>query len=108
MPNPREYCVGPIHPDEVELAKATAIPDMVFRVFNDHIVRNFSSNRAFVVQEDVVKDLVAAGFTRQEIIDNHWLDVESSYRAMGWRVSYDKPGYNESYAAKFCFTKDKS
>ena len=33
------------------------------------------------------------------------MDIESIYRADGWGVYYDKPGYNETYTATFEFTK---
>lgn len=42
---------------------------------------------------------------RQEIFDNCWLDVEDIFEEVGWKVVYDKPGYNESYPANFEFTK---
>jgi hypothetical protein len=41
---------------------------------------------------------------RGEIFHRGWLDVEDAYRAEGWTVVYDKPGYNESYAASFTFS----
>ncbi len=40
-----------------------------------------------------------------EIYERHLLDVEPSYRAEGWEVEYDKPGYNETYEATFTFRK---
>lgn len=46
------------------------------------------------------------GLSRQEIFDNRLLDVEDVFRSQGWKVEYDKPGYNESYPATFTFRSE--
>lgn len=46
--------------------------------------------------------------TKDEIFDNHWLDIEDIYREQGWKVKYDKPGYNEeSFKPYFEFSVKK-
>ena len=44
---------------------------------------------------------------RQELFDNHYLDIEPAYRNAGWKVEFDKPGYNETYDSYFVFSKKK-
>lgn len=44
-------------------------------------------------------------FICREAFSRGWFDVESSYRRVGWRVEYDKPGYNESYEGFWKFSK---
>ena len=43
---------------------------------------------------------------------NSWVqgvwDFEPIYEKAGWKVSYDGPGYNESYDGYYIFKKDKS
>ena len=81
------------------------IPDTVYTVFNQLIKDTIRGNTAIVYQEDVVNQLVANGFCREEIFARHWLDIEDTYRAAGWRVTYDKPSYGENYfKAYFRFT----
>ena len=41
--------------------------------------------------------------TKAKIFSEGYLNVEEVYREQGWVVSYDKPGYNESYDANFKF-----
>ena len=41
--------------------------------------------------------------TSKTIYDNNWLDIEDIFREAGWKVTYDKPAYNESYDAYFKF-----
>ena len=94
------------------------IPAFVFQAFNELIAERGGSGSAQFSQEDVLALIVekrTAGTTyapteetkaelRAEIFDRHWLDVESVYEAAGWTVVFDKPGYDETYAANFKFT----
>lgn len=97
--------VLPIRPNAIPAARTAGIPDVVFEVFNQQIVDNFTGSRATVYQGTIVKALVEKGLDRSEIYRRHWLDVEDFYRKAGWIVTYDKPGYNEDYEAYFIFKK---
>jgi hypothetical protein len=97
--------VRPIKPSELARAKENSFPDEVFESFNELITENFSRGYANVPQEDVVVRMIEKGLDRGEIFKRGWLDVEDVYRASGWKVEYDKPGYNESYSAYFVFKK---
>ena len=79
------------------------MPPAVLESFNELIVQNFSSGSALVFQEDVVALMVQKGLNEDDIYKFKWLDVESIYRKAGWKVLYDKPGYNESGRAYFKF-----
>lgn len=92
-----------ITPQEAAKSKASTIPDAVFKAFNQLIVANLDRGSATFRQDDVMKVLVSQGFKRDEVFENSWLDVESTYRKVGWKVEYDKPGYNEDYPATFTF-----
>jgi len=50
------------------------------------------------------KKVIAACVAEANIFDNHWLDVEPIFEDCGWKVEYDKPGFNENYPATFKFT----
>jgi hypothetical protein len=94
---------GPIRPEQVGGLKGKYIPAFVFEVFNDEIARHLSNGLAKVKQETVVARLVELQLNRQEIFDKGYLNIEEAYQAVGWTVSYDKPGYNESGEAMFTF-----
>jgi hypothetical protein len=94
---------GPMRPDEMVAAKKLVIPDAIWDAFNAEIAQRFVGGLAIVPQRAVVDRLVAAGANEREIFDNGWLNVEDGYRAHGWRVEYDKPGWNESYEAHYKF-----
>lgn len=96
-----------ITPAEAIQAKAqlSDIPTFVFDIFNKLIILELSNNIATISQESVVSAILAQySNSRQEIFDKHWLDVEPVYKAAGWKVEYDKPGYNETYSATFTFS----
>jgi|SRR5215217_4188967 len=96
----------PISPNEIAEAKKSAFPDFVVETFNELIAANFSNGSATILQEDAVALLMERGqVNRNQVFNMGWLNIEEIYRAEGWKVSYDKPGYNESYPASFEFRK---
>jgi hypothetical protein len=101
---PRPLC-RPIKPSEVVAAKKGYLPEIVFNVINEQIVMNWNGAGATVRYPVVVNILDdAERFSREDI--HKMLDgIEEIYKSEGWSVVFDKPGYNESYAATWTFTK---
>ena len=99
---------GPMSPTEAMELQMQQIPDEVFIAFNALIAQNLSYGRSIVGQKEVVDRLKEQGIDINEMYRRHWLDVEDSYRALGWKVMYDKPGYNEDYDAYFEFRAPKA
>jgi acyl carrier protein phosphodiesterase len=101
----------PIKPSEITKAKQAAIPDEVIETFNELVAEKWDGSSATVRQTDAVKAILAKRkpaidrLREQDLYDRHWLDVEDIFRAVGWKVEYDKPGYNETYEATFTFRK---
>jgi len=98
--------VVPIKPSEVGKIKQATIPDEVIEAFNELIVANWEGESAVFLQKDAVKLIAKRLKIRQDaIFDKGYLDVEALYRKQGWVVTYDGPGFNESYDATFKFAK---
>lgn len=96
----------PIKPEEITEAKTDSIPGEVFEVFNALITENWNGFEAVVVQKEAVARISAAmNVSSQTIYNAGWVDVEESYRKAGWKVEYDKAGYNETYSSKIIFRK---
>ncbi|MCS4088582.1 hypothetical protein [Rhizobium sp. BK176] len=96
----------PISPDDIAEAKIGHIPEAVVAVFNKMIALNYTGGSATVRQEDVLKEIAnTTTLDRGEIFDKGYLNVEEIFRAAGWRVSYTKPDYTESFPAYFEFRK---
>lgn len=95
----------PISPNEVAAVQQEATPAAVFDTVNRLIAANMNGKTARVKQKQVVTALENQGFSRSTIFDKGWLNFEEAYQNVGWKVSYDKPGYSESYDAYWIFTK---
>ena len=97
---------NPITPDEAAAHKAAVLPEGVIEEFNDLIALAFDGRTATVMQDDVAEAVAGRlGISVNEVFDRHLLDVEPVYRAAGWEVQYDKPGFNESYRPYFKFSR---
>ena len=106
---------GPLKPDEVIDNKTAQIPDFVFDAFNKMIAKHWNGYTSTFTQNDVIDEIISnrpnldteveVAQYRRTIFDSRWLDVEDSYRAVGWMVIYDKPAYNETNEALFTFSK---
>lgn len=94
----------PITPCEAAKRKKANIPEVVIEVINEFIAKKYSRGYVAIEQGAIVKALVEKGLNRSEIFEKGWLDIKDIYGEAGWKVEYDKPGYNESYEATFKFT----
>lgn len=95
----------PIRPEDMASVKGKIFPDAVVEAFNEMIAQAYYNGSATFKQQEVVERMVQKGLKREDIFSKHWLDIEPIYRAAGWKIFYDKPGYNETYEATFKFTK---
>jgi len=102
--------VEPLSPDAVATAFAESIPDFVIEAVNNLLQTKAHQGQAILRQDDIINECVrlamqdGSSITRNQIFDNHWLDIEPIFEAAGWIVNYDRPGHGESYAATFEFT----
>lgn len=98
--------VKPISPEDIPYQKAIDLPDEVLECWNSMIARCYSSGSSRITLKEASAELQALfGKTHQEIRKLGYLDIEPIYRAEGWKVEYDQPGFNESYEAYFVFSK---
>lgn len=99
--------VKPISPDEVVVQKKKDLSDVVIECWNKAIAKNWNGRGPITIRQDLIVIALAeaAGVNRGKVFENGWLEIESLYRENGWKVEYDKPGYNESYEAYFTFSK---
>lgn len=98
--------IKPISPDEIPIQKALDLPDKVIECWNSMIARAYSEGSARITLTDASAELQNLfGKTHSEIRKLGYLDIEDVYRAEGWRVKYDQPGFNETYEAFYVFSK---
>jgi hypothetical protein len=104
--------VKPITPDEAFELKKVNIPEYVIEIVNRLIIKNIQCGTkvkvAKIKQCDIVAEILKSHqMVESDIYENKMLDFEELYREQGWKVVYDKPGYNETYEATFEFSIGK-
>ncbi len=98
---------APIKPSEVVGKKAETLPKVIIETFNELIAKHWNGNTSkFTMAEAELIICNKLDCNSKYLYDNHYMDVEDIYRAEGWKVSFDKPGYNESYDSSYEFSKD--
>jgi hypothetical protein len=97
--------IKPITPDEVVSKKIECIPDEVIAAFNELIAEAWNGRSAFVYQDAAVKRISDKLAMVDKTYKIGYLDVEPIFEQAGWKVVYDKPGYNETGRSFFTFSK---
>jgi hypothetical protein len=97
-----------ITPKEAEEKNICSFPDEVIESFNELIAANLRGKSSTIGQEEVLKLIRSknSSLTSGKVIEKGWLDVEKFYRNAGWKVKYDKPGWDEDYDPFFVFSKN--
>jgi hypothetical protein len=93
------YPIRPIGPKDVK----KTIPEFVIEAVNELISEKYVEHGSFDILQSLIEDRIKS--KTSEDFDMAWLDFEPLYRAEGWRVGYDGPGYNETYKAYYRFNQ---
>lgn len=100
--------IDPISPHQAKQHEGALIPDFVIQAFNEMILENYTKGHASFTQDAVLEKIRNKQRTVHNpapmSFDNRWLNIESRFRAKGWKVVYDSPAYNEDYAANYKFS----
>ena len=106
----------PLSPDEALGVKADVIPEFVIEAVNFLLAKKFNGEPCTIKQNEVMEAAIEcwqlrndppANLTRKMFFDNNWLDIERLYEQHGWKVTEDKPSYEEKYEAFFTFEMAK-
>jgi hypothetical protein len=101
--------VKAIKPSDIMDNLDTIIDPAVIQAVNEILKEKFRGDSVTILQKDIVSRAIKINskLTSDILYKNHHLDFEPIFRKAGWSVSYDKPGYNESYEASFEFKPKK-
>lgn len=102
--------VKAIRPSDIMDNLDTIIDPAVIQAVNEILKEKFRGNSVTILQKDIVDRImkINPALTKDVLYKNHHLDFEQVFEKAGWSVSYDKPGYNESYEPSFEFKPKKS
>jgi hypothetical protein len=105
--HPPEVEVKPLSPKEVEETAGENIPAIVIEAVNGLLKKHYRNGLARFTQGEVIDEVknIDPTITKHSLFNNHWLDFEPLFQRVGWKVEFDKPGYNEAYEANWTFTK---
>lgn len=99
----------PFSPTEVAKKAGNNIPAYVIEAVNNLLVKGYRPHGEIVLAQcDIIKEIrrVSREPIKSDILfDNGWMDFEPVFRKEGWRVTYDQPGYNETYEPTYKFSK---
>lgn len=99
----------PLSPSDVESAKAKTIPPQIIETANALIAERWNGREAtFTLHELGKRARDKLGMDPKTDFEDGHLDIEPIFRKAGWVVEFDRPGYNETYDARFTFRKRKT
>lgn len=97
--------------------KQRKLHPLIEKAVDGLLLEKWDGKEAVILQDEIIERIRWGGpidgntkepvITRQDIFDKGWLNFEYAYEAVGWKVEYDKPGYNEDYPASFTFTEKR-
>ncbi|MGZ8924599.1 MAG: hypothetical protein ACXW2E_01820 [Nitrososphaeraceae archaeon] len=99
--------IRPINPNDIEKVVGSRIPDAIIKTVNELIIENWDGSEAIILQKNIIQRSQEL-FPSTVRFNYKWLNIESLFESVGWKVKYDKPAYNESYEPFFVFSKSKN
>lgn len=96
-----------------ELGNIPRLWDETIEAFNELLQEKWDGKQARITQDEAVDRIldkfqyIDAGQRankRAEIFKAHQLDIENLYRNEGFRVEFDKPGWDQAYTAYWIFS----
>jgi hypothetical protein len=99
--------IKPITPEEV-IANYT-LPDSVIQGVNEMIQETWDAKRAHIKQDALIKKILSIDkeLTRKVLFEKNYLDIEDTYRKLGWAVEHYSPDRDENFESYFIFKKKK-
>lgn len=99
-----EEVVKPLSPQD--LAGRLCIPDFVIEAVNELLRKHYDGHGCTITLKEVEAAIEKAK-PQEAVWQKNWLNFETLFRENGWSVDYDQPGYNETYAAHYRFSRRK-
>lgn len=106
----------PFSPEEALSAKIEKVPAFVIDAVNHLLAQRFNGQGCLLRQGEVIQQARELAIQHHRMLDEevsrdiffreHWLDFEPIYRQRGWRVQYDKPGWDETYEPFWKFERN--
>lgn len=101
--------VEPIKPKDIMDNLDDIIHPAIIKAVNYILREQYRGSAVTIKQKDITSKAMefCPELTSKEIFEKKHMDFESIFEKAGWKVRYDKPGYNESYEPYFEFSAKK-
>lgn len=96
----------PLAPWDINGMMGEIIPDVIIESVNNLLKKKYRGRAVKLTQDEIIKEIqrLDINIKREKIFEESWMDFEILFEKNGWKVIYDKPGFNESYPANYTFT----
>lgn len=101
-----DVLTAPISPEQAAGLKPAVIPAAVYQAFNHFLILRSDGNGSIRIWQKELVDKVHSLMPdiEQKFPHRDWLNVEDTYRKLGWTVTFDRPGFNENYDSSWTFS----
>ena len=99
---------GPITPKFIEDNLEYIIHPAVIQAVNELLKESYRPGKSVILTiKKVIQKTksICPELTAEKIQENKWLDFESVFRNVGWKVKFDSPGWDENYESFYEFSK---
>lgn len=90
-------------PKDALVRHGETIPEELLAVVNKFLAERIHKGQITITRKELADALQFTQINESEALERGWLDFEELYRAQGWKVTYDKPGFNETYVGFWLF-----
>lgn len=98
--------IKPISPEEVVPLKKEKLPEIFLEIINSVIAKNWDGVSSEFTYDDLLKESKLYNLEGQKL-QLGYTDFGAIYEAEGWKISVDRPGFNETYSTMYEFKKKK-
>lgn len=98
-------------PAEVQAQKINLIPPEIIEAVNELLAKHWNGYSSTLKISEVVDEAGSKMQTNRspnlgkDFASQGWLDFEPIFEAKGWKVTFDRPAYNETYEASWRFSR---
>ena len=95
----------PISPGDMAGLEGTFVPDEVIEATNQLIAEKWNGYSATILMSELCERARTIMQIPNRNFKSKELDIKYVFRKAGWDVEFNRPGFNEAYAANWVFTK---
>lgn len=99
--------IKPLSPSDISENMDEIFPGVIIEAVNNLLRQNFRNGSAILRVRDIIKEShrIDSSMTTDKIFTKNWMEFESIYTKVGWKVEYEYPARGDSFDSYFRFSK---